>query len=167
MFKGYQKLMVLKELSKSDLSGYSLMKRLEELSGKKPSPGYIYPLLKELTDSNYVSKKSDGRKNIYSILKKGRTLLKDMQANHDELQSLSTRLSSINKNLGPDQKKILSFITKNFDAHRTKLILDAPLILRFMRARMLVFKSDFKTKKKQYKKIILDAAKELEELAKK
>jgi len=167
MFKGFQKLMVLKELIKNDLSGYSLIKRLEEITGKKPSPGYIYPLLKELTTHKYIIKKVDGRKNIYSIVQKGKKLLGELQKDNDELQSFTTKLASMRNNMGSAQKRTMSFISKNFDAHSGKILMDTPLFLKFMKARMLVFKSDFKIKKKQYRKIITDATKKLNELAKK
>ena len=140
--------MILKELIKNFLSVYSLIKIIEVITGKKPSPGYIYPLLKELTTHKYIIKKVDGRKNIYFIVQKGKKLLKELQKDNDELQSFTTKLASMRNNMDSAQKRAMSFISKNFDAHSGKLMMDTPLFLRFMKARMLVFKNDFKNKKK-------------------
>lgn len=84
MYKGNLKIIVLKELSKKDMSGYSLMKSLAEATGKKPSPGSIYPLLDELRSNGLVSMKEEGRKKIYSLTKTGKEHAKEVSCK-DEL----------------------------------------------------------------------------------
>ncbi len=82
MFKAHIKLITLKELSKESLSGYDLMKHIE-CFGKKPSPGYVYPLLKGLKEKGFISSKEDKRKKVYSITVKGKKLLDDLQKNRE------------------------------------------------------------------------------------
>lgn len=72
MLKGYLKIAVLKELNDRSLSGYDLMIRLENILGKKPSSGSIYPLLGDLNDKGLISVKEEGRKKTYSLTAKGR-----------------------------------------------------------------------------------------------
>jgi len=63
--------MVLSELKKTNLSGMDLINSLEKYLGKKPSSGSIYPLLKDLTDKEFVEFTTDKNKKIYSITSKG------------------------------------------------------------------------------------------------
>ena len=76
MIRGNLKLLTLKALAKKPLSGYALMKNIEDKIGTKPSPGSMYPLLEELTKANFVTCKKDGRKKIYSLTKEGKEHLK-------------------------------------------------------------------------------------------
>ncbi len=78
MFKAHIKLTVLEELNKKSSYGYDVMKSIGEL-GKKPSPGYIYPLLNDLEKKNFISVKKDGRRKIYSITPDGRKFLKNLK----------------------------------------------------------------------------------------
>ncbi len=75
--KGLLKLLILKELNERELSGYDLMKIIGEKL-KKPSPGSVYPVLKDLREKGFLNVRSDGRKKIYSLSEKGRNVLKDM-----------------------------------------------------------------------------------------
>ncbi|MBW3002234.1 PadR family transcriptional regulator [Candidatus Woesearchaeota archaeon] len=85
MIRGNLKLLVLKALDKKPLSGYALMKFIEEKIGSKPSPGSIYPVLDDLTKQKFVSCKKDGRKKIYSITKEGKEHLKIIAMHKDIL----------------------------------------------------------------------------------
>ncbi|MBD3303560.1 hypothetical protein GF343_00280 [Candidatus Woesearchaeota archaeon] len=85
MIRGNLKLLVLKALDKKPLSGYALMKFIEEKIGSKPSPGSIYPVLNDLTKKNFVSCKKDGRKKIYSLTKDGKEHLKIIDMHKDIL----------------------------------------------------------------------------------
>jgi len=65
-------------LRDGDLHGYELMKRIrhETRGSISPSPGNIYPALRELASKGLVNVRSDelGRK-IYSITEKGREVI--------------------------------------------------------------------------------------------
>jgi len=91
MFKSHIKLMVLKQLSNEKLSGYGLMKSIGEL-GKKPSPGYIYPLLKDLEKKDFISVKKESRKKVYSITQKGKKLLESLETNKEEMLKSMMRI---------------------------------------------------------------------------
>lgn len=71
MATGFLKIVVLKHLLEKPMTGYTLMSTIKDCSGKKPSPGSIYPILGELNDDKFISCKEEGRKKTYSITKKG------------------------------------------------------------------------------------------------
>jgi len=161
MLKGFQKFIVLKELSQTNHSGYSLMKRIEEVSGKKPSPGYIYPLLKELRDNNYVTKKSEGKRDIYSLTKEGKNFLKELQERRNNLMNVFSKLDT-NVKKGKDP-----FLGDDFKKHETQMMRDMDLFMRFQKSRFKLYqKKDFKDKKKKFREIFLKFIKEIEGLAK-
>jgi len=85
MIRGNLKLLVLKALDKKSLSGYGLMKYIEEKIGTKPSPGSIYPVLDDLTKKNLVYCEKQGRKKIYSLTKEGKEHLKIIAMHKDIL----------------------------------------------------------------------------------
>ena len=91
MFKSHIKLMVLKQLSNEKLSGYDLMKIIGEM-GKKPSPGYIYPLLEDLEKKDFISVKKESRKKVYSITQKGKKLLESLETNKEEMLKSMMRI---------------------------------------------------------------------------
>ena len=62
--KGYLKLLILNLISKSNKSGYQLMKVIELHLGKKPSPGSVYPILNDLYDNGFVLMKKLGKKKM-------------------------------------------------------------------------------------------------------
>jgi DNA-binding PadR family transcriptional regulator len=70
--KGFLSFLVLKLISKSNLSGEEISKELEERKGTKPSPGTIYPVLKSLSENGFIEEiKSSGKMKKYKITKKG------------------------------------------------------------------------------------------------
>lgn len=71
--KGYLSYLILWILSKKSLNGAEISVELEKRRGTKPSPGTIYPALKELKDKGMVS--CDENK-IYSLTSKGEKELK-------------------------------------------------------------------------------------------
>ncbi|MBI2085603.1 MAG: helix-turn-helix transcriptional regulator [Candidatus Aenigmarchaeota archaeon] len=68
------KLSALLLLNAKPRHGYELIKNLGVISGRRVSPGQVYPLLKQLQDSGLVQIKSRGErdKKIYSLTKVGR-----------------------------------------------------------------------------------------------
>lgn len=66
-------MIVIKALSESELSGWGLMKKIEEETGYwKPSPGTMYPLLEKLEKDGYISSRIDGKKKLYRATKKAK-----------------------------------------------------------------------------------------------
>ncbi|RLI77397.1 hypothetical protein DRP05_10235 [Archaeoglobales archaeon] len=82
--KGILKLLILKELEKGNATGYDLIKKISIKTSKKPSPGSVYPLLKELTNSGFLSVRDEGKKKIYSISEKGKKILKEISTQEKE-----------------------------------------------------------------------------------
>ncbi len=67
--KGFLSYLVLWILSKKSMNGAEIAKELEKRRGSKPSPGTIYPVLKELNKDGLIT--ADKNK-VYSLTKKGR-----------------------------------------------------------------------------------------------
>lgn len=88
MDQGYLKLTVLKILSKKQASGYALMQAVEQMLGKKPSPGSMYPLLKSLEYKKIIQPSQQGRKTIYSLTKEGKKHLHDLLSRRQEMAAL-------------------------------------------------------------------------------
>jgi len=71
--KGFLSYLILWNLRKKSMTGAEIAKELEDRKGSKPSPGTIYPALKELKDKGLIT--SDHNK-AYSLTKKGKKELK-------------------------------------------------------------------------------------------
>ena len=67
--KGFLSFLILWEVSKKPLNGIQLSKALEKRRGHKPSPGTIYPALKELKEAKLIL--ADKNK-TYSLTEKGK-----------------------------------------------------------------------------------------------
>jgi DNA-binding PadR family transcriptional regulator len=72
--KGYLTYLILWILGKNSMKGAEIGRELEKRRGTKPSPGTIYPALKELKNKGLIN--VDNNKN-YSLTKKGEKELKD------------------------------------------------------------------------------------------
>lgn len=71
--KGYLSYLVIWILSKNSMNGVDIAKELEKRKGSRPSPGTIYPVLKELKEKGLIE--ADKNKK-YSLTKKGKEELK-------------------------------------------------------------------------------------------
>ena len=70
--KGFLSFIVLKLISRKDMSGEELREEIRIRKGSKPSPGTIYPVLKALSRSGLIQEiKSVGKIKKYKITKKG------------------------------------------------------------------------------------------------
>jgi DNA-binding PadR family transcriptional regulator len=63
---------ILWELGKKPMNGQELAEQIGLRRGTVPSPGTIYPALKELTQKNLISGEKKGRQVIYTLTKEGR-----------------------------------------------------------------------------------------------
>lgn len=76
--RGFLKPLILSLLAKRELHGYRLMEELKSLLGRRPSPSFIYPALKELEDRGYIKGEwlhFKGRRiKAYSLTEAGRAL---------------------------------------------------------------------------------------------
>lgn len=148
--------MVLKHLNKEILSGYDLMKYLGEY-GNKPSPGYIYPLLRDLQTNKFISVKKEGRRKIYSISKKGKNLLENLENKHKEMMKTMAGIG--------DKKEMKEFIKLKSDMKKNNYFLQDRATLEELRKLISLFyreKSD--EKRKKMKKVLEETIKKLENL---
>ena len=71
--KGFLEFLMLLMISKNNVSGQDIRMDIERRKGFKPSPGTIYPVLKELQRKNFIKEiKSGGKEKKYSITPKGK-----------------------------------------------------------------------------------------------
>jgi DNA-binding PadR family transcriptional regulator len=76
MAKGLLNLWMLKILAEGEVSGYDIIKKVSELTGRKPSTGSVYPLLKSMENKGWISGKKVGSKTVYKITDSGREVVK-------------------------------------------------------------------------------------------
>jgi DNA-binding PadR family transcriptional regulator len=58
-------------LSKRSMNGQEIAKEIERMRGNKPSPGTIYPALKDLRNKGLVVMKRKGRNTTYTLSDNG------------------------------------------------------------------------------------------------
>jgi formylmethanofuran dehydrogenase subunit E len=75
MLQGLLKMWMLKIISEKEVSGYEIIKKVDELTGKKPSTGSVYPLLKSMQNEGWIIGKNLGLKTIYRITDSGKKVL--------------------------------------------------------------------------------------------
>ncbi len=121
MFKGYLKIVILKELNNGEKTGYDIIKDIyEKTDFIKPSPGSVYPILKNLLKERIVSFKQDKNRKVYRLTKKGKNLIKELEKNRKQLiETLIKKLKLtfpkeqnyiLLKNLSEKQKLIKEFL---------------------------------------------------------
>ncbi len=84
MAKGYLKYLMLKTISDGDVTGYQLIKHVENLTGSKPSTGSVYPQLKSMERDGWVNGREVDGKTFYSITKTGREVIEHMDSVKDD-----------------------------------------------------------------------------------
>jgi DNA-binding PadR family transcriptional regulator len=82
MLPGLLKMWMLKITSEKEVSGYEIIKKVNELTGKKPSTGSVYPLLKTMQNEGWIVGKKLPSKTLYQITDAGKKVLKT----HDSLK---------------------------------------------------------------------------------
>lgn len=76
--RGFLSFIVLRLISKKNMSGEELRQELERRKGSKPSPGTIYPVLKALSDNGWIKElKDSGKEKKYEITQKGKKELQE------------------------------------------------------------------------------------------
>ena len=71
--RGFLTFIVLKLISKKNMSGEDIRKEMEKRKGTKPSPGTVYPVLKMLNENDFIEEVPNGGKTKkYKLTKKGK-----------------------------------------------------------------------------------------------
>jgi len=75
--RGFLSFIVLRLISKKDMSGEDISEEIEKRRGTKPSPGTIYPVLKSLSRNGFIEEtKEEGKEKKYRLTKKGKEEIK-------------------------------------------------------------------------------------------
>jgi DNA-binding PadR family transcriptional regulator len=67
---------MLKIISEGEVTGYDIIKKVGELTGKKPSTGSVYPLLKSMENKGWITGKKVDNKTAYKITDSGKEVVK-------------------------------------------------------------------------------------------
>jgi len=63
---------ILWELSKKPMNGQELARRIAERRGSRPTPGTIYPALRDLAVRKLIDGTSDGKQVVYTLTETGK-----------------------------------------------------------------------------------------------
>ena len=87
------KFFVVLLLEDKPISGYDIMKELEQKIGVPPSPGQVYPFLKELKDHKYVKLSSSGPrdKQVYLLTDEGKKFAERLSSRFDSIIELAIK----------------------------------------------------------------------------
>ncbi|MDI6720832.1 MAG: PadR family transcriptional regulator [Candidatus Aenigmarchaeota archaeon] len=80
-------------LHEKNRHGYEMIKIISEKTGKRISPGHIYPFLKEMRKSGIIEVKKEGsrEKTIYTLTPWGKRFVKEMLLRFSEMISIAVR----------------------------------------------------------------------------
>lgn len=71
--RGFLAFIILKMISKKNMSGEDIRMEMKKRKGAKPSPGTVYPALKMLNESGFILEvKSSGKTKKYRLTAKGK-----------------------------------------------------------------------------------------------
>ncbi len=127
MIKGYLKILFLKKIKFNECTGYDLINSTEEVLGKKPSAGSVYPLLNQLLNDKFIKVKEEDRRKIYSITKKGKLLLIKLIKEKEKMIFSHKNLMEIFSEIHKDKTENKSFLKIN-----QHLKLESKVIMRNM-----------------------------------
>jgi len=70
--RGFLTFQILWELRDGPLNGQEIAERIAQRRGAKPTPGTIYPALKDLEERGTIKSEKEGRQRVFSLTKDGR-----------------------------------------------------------------------------------------------
>lgn len=156
------KFWVLMELNRNDNSGYELMQKIGELTGKKPSPGYIYPLLNDLLKAKFVSVRQKGRKKVYSLTKEGKSYIKisleQHKATFDNLIKIMHPISD------KKETKELSKLSQLFFKDKDLLLKDQDIHTELMETMFKLYSKNYNKKRKEVRKLFKEFIEKLKKI---
>jgi DNA-binding PadR family transcriptional regulator len=117
MATGILKMMMLHIMKDGEASGYDIIKRVELITGKKPSTGSIYPLLKKMEREGWISGRLGDGKTYYSLTEIGRehlALIKE--AKHDFITKLHRSIALASETF--DDTDVRDLMNDMHDLHR-------------------------------------------------
>ena len=69
--RGLLGFLILFLLSKKPMHGQEIAEEIAKRKGEKPSPGTIYPALKNLKEAGFISEEKQGKTIVYSLTSRG------------------------------------------------------------------------------------------------
>ncbi|MHA2286517.1 MAG: PadR family transcriptional regulator [Candidatus Thorarchaeota archaeon] len=75
--RGFLTFQILWELNKGPLNGQQIAERIADRRGTKPTPGTIYPALKDLREGGSIVGVKEGNQVIYTLTEAGKKGLDD------------------------------------------------------------------------------------------
>ena len=165
---GHLKLVLLKTLEDNTLSGYSIIKNIEQNTECwKPSTGSIYPLLNSLLKEGFVEVKKEDRKKLYSLTEKGRKKLKELIESKNEIFNKLIDEWKVYASLS-SKKEDAKFMLEIFETMKKGEVPFKEINPELKEFRSAVFRLFAEKKlpdnKNKIKKIINDAVKKLKEI---
>ncbi|RDE17232.1 MAG: PadR family transcriptional regulator [Candidatus Thorarchaeota archaeon] len=100
--RGLLTFQILWELDREEMNGQQIAEKIAKRRGNKPTPGTIYPALKELKKGKFIKGRKDGQTIIYSLTVKGKKGLADasryfLQAFGDIAEDVKVKVVVIRK----------------------------------------------------------------------
>ena len=169
--RGFLKHFMLKLISDKPRSGYEIMNVIEEISGKRPSAGSIYPLLQELEEKGFIKGETKNKKIEYTITEGGKKALEELEKKQKDIlgSSISSFLRTYSTIFGD---KEIEFVSKQMDFYNkiSKFSIPEKIWIEFSRFRRdffdLLISNPDEEIKLLLEKILRNANIELEELKK-
>ncbi|MFC1769028.1 PadR family transcriptional regulator [Nanoarchaeota archaeon] len=167
MRTGQLKFIVLKFLVHGPLSGYDLMKVIEQHTGWKTSTGSIYPLLDSLTKEGHLTSKKDDRRKVYTITEKGKEYFKEIMKQHNEvLDKFAGSLKVFQSCSGDVGYGMMADMLKKAKEGEAPLKEINPEISQFRTNLFKMYESgQIKKHQSEIKKIIADATRKMRSLS--
>jgi DNA-binding PadR family transcriptional regulator len=168
--KGFLKLVVLKEIENKDQTGYDLMSSVSNILGKKPSPGSIYPLLKELVGKGLITSKTQGRKIIYHLTMKGKIKLKELENERQTMIKthikISKILSCISGDLEEKEVKCQNIVFGKLSKEKNNPIIKNFELVKNVRENFMtvLLSNDYIKYEKEIREILLESNRKLKKL---
>lgn len=150
------------ELNKHDHSGYELMQKIGELTGKKPSPGYMYPLLNDLLKAKFVSVKQKDRKKVYSLTKEGKEYIKTSLEQHKA--SFNNLVKIMNPISDKKETKEFSKIAQLFFKDKDLLLKDEDIHIELMKTMFKIYQKNYEKKRPEVRKLFKEFISKLKKI---
>jgi PadR family transcriptional regulator PadR len=74
--RGMLGFLILFLLSKQPMHGQELADEIAKRKGEKPSPGTIYPAIKNLREMGFIAEEKEGKTIVYTLTQRGKNALK-------------------------------------------------------------------------------------------
>ncbi|MFB6075937.1 MAG: PadR family transcriptional regulator [Candidatus Aenigmatarchaeota archaeon] len=163
--KGILKILVMKALhDNSNINGAELSRLIEKKTERKPSPGTLYPLLKNLKEENLINERCNGKENIYELTENGNKTLENFTKKREKIiDKIITHLKEYNFLFGEGYtKQFVKNLEKIKECHR-----EMPIYFTMMGKIMnilLNIEEPSKDKEQEIKEILKETRKKIEDV---